>query len=403
VLHAVAFALVVRRLGYPRWLEPLGLPLGLGYPFYFGLVSFVAAMPFVLLALVAALRVREAPGWRSGAIFAVALCATLITHGFAFGVTSLIVGPILLRGRGNILIRFLPFVVPVALWAIWLFPAHSVRTIGSTAWQPRLLDLLGAPALWFAASSADHLAVVFGYGVLALLVLALGHPSRLPETWVPLLFMIAGFCLFPLMLEGFGPLHPRFAAFLPVTTLLAFEPRRAPRGPAIALLAPALCTVWFVLFAVRLRDFSRETAPVRDFIAHAPPGWRVRPLVVERDSTTFPGLPALLHLPAYYMAEKGGLQGYSFAMYPTSVIRYTSAATVLMGGGAEWHPEWFSAEAELEHYDCVLLHGRSDPGASLFGARRGDVALDFHEKDWWAYRVAAKSAAARESPSSRSL
>src|SRR5438067_1190188 len=44
-LHWFAFSGLVKRLGHPRYLGWLGLPLGLGYPFYFGMVSFTAAMP----------------------------------------------------------------------------------------------------------------------------------------------------------------------------------------------------------------------------------------------------------------------------------------------------------------------------------------------------------------------
>ncbi len=402
-LHAVAFSLVLGRLGYPRWLAPLGLPLGLGYPFFYGFVSFIAAMPLVLFAVVAALRVREAPDLRNGAALAALLCAILTTHGFALGVAALIVGPLLVRGHGSILARLLPFTAPVALWAVWLLPAHSVRTIGATVWEPRVAELLVSPALWFATSSADHAALALGYGALALLLVAFGRPSRSKERWAPLLFMVVGFCTFPSMLAGFGPLHPRFAAFFPLTLLLAFEPRSQPFSPRVPLLVHGLCATWFALLTWRLLGFSRETAPIRDFVAHARPRLRVRPIVFDRDSAAFPGLPALLHLPAYYMTEKGGLQGYSFAMYPTSVIRYTNAGAALMGGGSEWHPEWFSAETELDHYDCVLVHERRDVGETLFGARRAEVAVDFHEGDWWAYRVEPKASATRESPSKRAM
>jgi hypothetical protein len=206
--------------------------------------------------------------------------------------------------------------------------------------------------------------------------------------------MAASFCTFPLMLSGFGPLHPRFAAFFVPTLLLAFEPRRAPLAPRLLVYTGALCACWLAVITVRSVAFTRETLPVRDFIRRAPPDLHLRPVVFERNSEAFPGLPALLHLSAYYMVEKGGLQGYSFAMYPTSVVRYLPAITPGMGSGAEWHPEWFSAPAELPLYDCFLVHSVTDRTSTLFGASANAVTLDFHEGDWWAYRVQPGNAVA---------
>ncbi|HVW27945.1 MAG TPA: hypothetical protein VHC69_21425 [Polyangiaceae bacterium] len=390
-LHLVAFSRLVRRLGHPAWLGLLGLPLGLGYPFYFGVVSFAAGVPFVLFSVIAALDHAERATWRSAATLAAWLCATLISHGFAAGIACLFVAPLLLRGAGKLAVRVAPLAAPVALWGAWIYPAGSVRTIGGTVWAPRLLELLGAPSLWFAASAADHVAVALGYGALSLVALALGGPSRRLERWVPLSVALAGFCLFPLMLSGFGPLHPRFAAFLVPALLLAFEPRREPRSRAVALSVIAFCGLWFGVLVVRLDEFTRETRAVREFVERMPPGLSMRPIVFERNSTSFPGLPVLLHVSAYYMVEKGGLQGYSFAMYPTSVIRYAPAFVPGMRGGAEWHPEWFSPELEVGAYDCFLVHAGADPIA-IFGARGHDLSLDFHDDGWWAYRSTSPQA-----------
>jgi hypothetical protein len=387
VLHFVAFSRLVRRLGHPAWLGLLGLPLGLGYPFYFGVVSFTAAVPFVLFSIVAALDHAERGTRKSAATLAAWLCATLVSHGFAAGVACLLVAPLLLRGAGTLVQRLAPLCAPLLLWGVWIYPAGSVRTIGGTVWAPRLIDLLGAPSLWFAASAADHVAVAFGYAALALVALGLGGPSARLERWAPLSVAVAGFCLFPLMLSGFGPLHPRFAAFLVPALLLAFEPRREPRSHVVALSVIGFCAIWFGVLVVRLYAFTRETRAMRELVEQMPPGLTVRPIVFERYSAAFPGLPALLHLSAYYMVEKGGLQGYSFAMYPTSVIRYLPTFAPGMRGGAEWHPEWFSPDAEVGGYDRFLVHASTDPIA-IFGARARDLSLDFHDDGWWAYRSA---------------
>jgi hypothetical protein len=116
-----------------------------------------------------------------------------------------------------------------------------------------------------------------------------------------------------------------------------------------------------------------------------PAGLSIRPVVFDRTSEVFPALPIFLHMSAYYVPEKAGRQGYSFALYPTSVIRYVRGAARTMDGGAEWHPEAFSAHDELDGYDCFLVHSRSDRTREIFGERAAEVSLAFHEAGWWAY------------------
>jgi hypothetical protein len=385
VAHLFAFDLLVRTLGHPRWLGLLGLPLGLGYGFYYGFISFIAALPLGLLAVSAALRHRGRPTLLSGSLLAAALCATLATHGFAFGMTLLMVLPLLLRGAGGFFGRVVPVVAPALLAVVWLLPGTSARSIGLTIWEPRFFDLAQVPALLLAASAADHVATAFGVLFLLLLALTFGRPSRAIERYLPLILLVLGYCVFPLMLGGFGPLHPRFAAFMVPALLLAFEPGAEHEHSLLPGLVAATTVAWLGLFVHRLSAFEAETRPVADFVARMPEGLSIRPIVFERTSEVFPDLPVLLHLSAYYLPEKAGRQGYSFAMYPTSVIRNAPSVVPTMDSGAEWHPESFSAQIELDRYDCFLVHSDSDRSVELFGDEAPGVSLAFHEGSWWAY------------------
>lgn len=382
-LHLWAFWRLVDKLGYSRWLGLLGLPLALGYGFQFGFISFIGAVPLGLAAINLALGHRERPRLASGLWLAATLCATLATHGFLLGMTLAVVGPLLLRGGGRFIARVLPLCAPGVFALLWLTPGTSARAIGYTIWDPRLLDLVQVPALLVAASAADHAASLFGVLFLALVAVSLGKP-RTPEFFVPLACMLIGYCLFPLALSGFGPLHPRFVAFFVPCLLIAFEPRKLPWFEHLPALLALSSLAWIALFVARLAAFTRETAPIADFVKAMPNGLSVRPVVFERAGNAFPGLPAMLHLSAYYAAEKGGRQGYSFAMYPTSAIRYSSDVVPTMSGGSEWHPEYFSAD-EVDSYACILVRSQSDRSAELFRERVRDVRLAFHEADWWAY------------------
>ena len=395
--HALAFAVLVRKLGHAPALVLLGLPFALGYSFYFGFLAFNAALPFGILSLAAALDHCAYATLRTGVKLGLLLCLTLVSHGFLLGMTVVCILPLLMRGAHRAdgaawssasvaaAKRLAPLVAPALLAVIWLGPGSSARSIGATLWEPRLLDLMQIPALLLASSGADHWASWLGVAMLTWLVLSCGRPVREPARLLPVVLMLLGYCLFPISLSGFTPLHPRFAAFIVPTALLALQPRPAPLTPKLPGLIAITTFAWLGLFTWRLRDFERETQPIADFVQRMPGGLRVRPLVFEATSRVYPALPVLMHLSAYYAAEKGGRQGYSFAMYPTSVIRYAASVTPMMLGGAEWHPEWFSPRDELEKYDCFLVHSEHDRAAAVFAERLPEVRLAFHERDWWAY------------------
>src|SRR5262249_53488307 len=94
---------------------------------------------------------------------------------------------------------------------------------------------------------------------------------------------------------------------------------RATERRRLAILATT--AVWLVVFGARLVQFNREAAEFHELEARLPAGLVMRPLVFERNTRVFPGVPAYLHYSAYYYVDKGGTQGYSFAMYPISVVR----------------------------------------------------------------------------------
>jgi hypothetical protein len=184
-------------------------------------------------------------------------------------------------------------------------------------------------------------------------------------------------------------LSPRFVVLFVPSLLLAFEPRRtlpatsSERGRRA--LVGALSTAWVAVFVLRLPAYNRETLGIHALVAEMQPALSVRPIVFERESKAFPGVPALLHLPAYYQVEKGGVQGYSFAMYPISVVRYRAGVPSRMVGGAEWSPETFDWQRELASYDYFVVHSATDRSRELFG-NAPHVALESRRGDWWAYR-----------------
>ena len=383
----LAFSLIVRELRYPAWLGLLGVPSSLGFSFYYGFLSFIAGLPFALLSLWAALVFAREPSLRRGSVLGALLALTLLTHGFAAAIALMVVGPVLLSAQRPVVQRLWPLLIPLGFGGAWLLPGRGVSGIGLSIWEPRLLDLLELPAMLVGISTSDRLAPAFGLGILGLVAATLGRPAESPWRWLPLGLVVLAFCLFPVVYAGFAPTFPRFAAFLVPTLLVAFEPRQAGlvsrgKAPAVALVA-----CWLAVLGLRLHLFDAETAPFAALVERLPAGLSMRPIVFERESRAFPGVPALIHLSAYYAAEKGGLQGYSIAMYATSPVRYTESTTPGMLYGAEWHPEDFSIDEELHLYDSFVVHSSVDRSDELFGEAERNLTLAASAGNWWAYRV----------------
>jgi hypothetical protein len=372
----------------------LGYPLGLGYSFCFGFVSFCAAVPLVYLAFAFAARHRQRPTATSGSWLALTLAALLVAHGVALGFTLLVLGPLLLTGAGALWKRLVPLASAPALGAVWLVPGGSSTRFGGDLWRLEGERWLELPGQLVAIGSVDRLGSLLGLMLIGAVLCHLGARRAL---WcvLPLAVALLGYGFFPTLFRGAGPLAPRFSCYLVPAALLGFTPRvlsSARWGVARRWLVVGVSGAVPVLFCFRLVAFQQEVAEYRELAAGLEPGLAIRPIVLNRGSNAFPGVPAMLHVPAYYAVEKGGHPGYSFAMYPISVVRFRPGVRVKMGGGAEWTPEAFDAAREIADYDYFIVRSEGDPTARLF-AEPALAQLDRHVGSWWGYRRAYAQAA----------
>ncbi len=386
-LQAVTLRRLCRQLGHSPWLGLLGFPLGMGYSFCFGFVAFCAALPLVYLAFGYAAAHRTQPTLKSGAALALTLALSLVAHGVALGFLLATLSPVLLLGGGRLWQRAVPLLAPPLLALVWLVPGGSSTRLGGDLWQWEPERLLELPAQLVGIGSADRISTLLGVTLIVALASQLGRPrSSLLVT--PLALALLGYCFFPTMFRGAGPLGPRFGSLLVPAALLAFEPRAEPTRVVRAgrWLVLAVSVAVPLVFGARLGGFNRELDDFRRVMERVPAGRSLRPIVFERTARAFPGIPSMLHVPAYYAVEKGGDAGYSFAMYSISVVRFRPGVHVKMGGGSEWAPEWFDATREADDYDYFMVKSDADRGNRLFPGSPPRAILDSHVGDWWGYR-----------------
>ncbi len=386
--NAAALTLLVRRLGHSPWLGLLGFPTGLCHAYYFGFISFLFTTPVALCCWVLALRHGERASVKRGLALAALLCFTLLAHGIAFCIAAMGAGFLLLSGQGKLWQRLAPLLAPVLMVAVWVLPGRSTRSIGGTDWSIVWDQIFDLPASLVGMYRGDWVATIGGLLVLAVVLLHAHRANGSIWRWMPLLVTVGGYWLFPPSLFGLGWLHARFVGFIVPALLVACGPSpRWSSSPVSARLVIAVCVAWLGVFSERLWRFKGETADFHAVVEQLPAGLTVRPIVFERYSTVFPTVPALLHLPAYYQIEKGGIQGYSFAIYPVSVVRFREPWVLpVMPPGFEWHPELFDAPSEVPLYECFLVHSGSDRSQELFHDSPQPVTLAAHAGSWWAYR-----------------
>jgi hypothetical protein len=376
-----------RRLGHDVWLSLIGLPVALGYNFLYGFVSYLAAMPLVLVAIRVALDYAEGPTPKRGTTLALALMVLLAAHGIAFAQALLFVCPLLAFGRGTWAERIAPVLAAFVVAAAWLLPGHVGSRLGTDVWAASIQRFVVWPGLLVGAGSTDPIATWVGVLTIGCFLLALGRPIGAVGRWLPLTLTMLGFVAFPNVFRGYGPLWPRFVWLSIPGLLLAFGPGEPTRKRVSLRLASVLVvTLWITIFGWRLWRFQSEVEPWHRLAARLPPGLRLRAVVFEPFSSSFPGVPLLNHIPAYYYVEKGGMQGYSFAQYPASVVRFREDVPPRMTGGAEWAPHAFRFWAEADEYDCFVLQTRTQGRDDRFlGSSNLGFGRFARSGDWSAY------------------
>jgi hypothetical protein len=387
--YATALALLARRLGHDPWLGLLGFPTALGHAFYFGFVSFSFATVIVLFCLIAALNHGQRPSLRRGATLALLSCLLLAAHGMAFAIGMVMVGLVLLRGGGTLLQRLAPLAAPFLLLCAWILPSGTTDRLGPDDWSLSPTQILDLPASLVGMYGDDPLATLGGLVILGLVLANVRLVPCSALRVVPLVFVVGGYALLPPGLLGLAWLNARFTGFIIPALLIAFLPKQyeSPKSRALAQRThAAVTTVWLAWFGVRLIDFNREARAFYELIDRLPPGLAMRPVIFDRTSRAFPGVPVYLHYSAYYQAQKGGRQGFTFAVYPSSAIRFCGAHPPLMAGGAEWNPKSFDASREAPLYDYFLVRSEIDRSAQLFATATVPVELDVHVGEWWGYR-----------------
>jgi hypothetical protein len=387
----VVLARILAAVGGPRWAVFAAFPATYGYAFMWGFTSFVIAVPFGLILLLAAIRYRSEPTRRrafvlAGAAVLVFACHVLVLACTGLAALAIVLAAPTMRARlaGAAALSF-SAMLTIAWWI--------ALTRSSPDTTPRSVStVLGygvarIPTLFASVVGREHATpLVIGAGMLVLFSpVALG--VRLTRTWwrwAPLATGLVCYFLVPLDVLTVAFLYPRFAVFVALGVALVVEPREpVPRVPAA--LGVAFAAGWMALAIVRFHAFDREAAAPRAVLAQLEPGRRLLLLSDDARSDAVDWFP-YLHFEQWYVATRGGLADFSFAEFLDNRFRYRHPPPLPFG--IEWEPWRFNwAKNGGDRYDYVLVRRGANSTWNPFAGPGIHVESVVRSGTWELFRV----------------
>ncbi|MEO0322416.1 MAG: hypothetical protein AAF447_05640 [Myxococcota bacterium] len=420
-----SLAWLLRELGQVPWPALLAFVAGWCWPLYMGFVAFVLALPLGFACL--ALLVRGARDPTRATLLALALLAALLffTHAMAYGwfvaVGGLWAVLTLLRRRRTTLARLVVAVLPsLGLFAVWFvgqFAADHTDRLGAGTLQIQSPSAaggadvdyrpLGAKVralagdfneafrddadLWIAQGYAAAVAALIALG-LGLLVRRRaearpGPRAGLATGWLLFALFAGLYFAMPMMANTIWAISPRVVVLAALAALLLAPPlfERERWNALVGVPLVALVAYTAATNHARFVAFQKETDGFAEVMAHAQPGRRLYGVMQQAGSREM-SQAVFLHWPAYYMADPGGLVGFTFIINPTIPVQLRTLGTSpYPGRRAEWEPDRFRFDIYGAFYDYVLVRGQVSSLPRRLGADEGQLRLVHEAGPWGLY------------------
>lgn len=412
----LTFWFLLRALKRSRWLSLLTFPLLFTYSFYWGLFSFMAAIPWTLLSIGFFIRILDDPfGTRrwglSVAGSTVSLVLLQLTHAAAMVLPALALPAMLLMtpsDRSRRRAAILSAVPGVALLLIWFVSGQShPPEIGHGPWQAvgslahpdtylfdpigrRLAELPARLAGGF-RGDADRPALYGWLAVVALVVaLAIRRPQRPDLPLVvrlrpAILFILAFACYLFLPMDVKGYMYQIYPRYGQIAALFLIAVLPFPLGPTYkiyALAATLLGMYSGINLAVYFYRFDLEAREFDQIVEMIPENSRIMHLVVNPRSKVA-AHAVYLHYAALAAVRTNGIPSFSLARHASFPLHYRQNHPVPMPRW-EWRPQAFDWKREGSFYDVYLIRGMS--AERIFGKNLRYVEAIGGAGDWQVYR-----------------
>jgi hypothetical protein len=349
-----------RDFGADERIDWVFIPSFFGFAYEWGLATFLISSPICLQFIRLARRQALSTNLkRDAGIFALGV-TLLFSHGLLFLFSGLIGGLLLLQTTTTIRSfcrHAIPYVLMLVTCVVFMWATRRVdepAPLGEIEWPGPFERLV---ALGFELQSAES-PIFLPLTLLLIVAMLLLRPKLLKQAIMPLVAVTLVYFLAPHIAYGTGFLYQRFALFiLPFAALACLKSNAAPpvqsRLCHIALMVSS-CGL-LAMHAQRAVAFGRETADFETILEAASPGLRAASIVPNRRSRATRHHAHLLHMPAWYQADKHGLVEFNFAYFHPQVVRYKSFPYTGFGFDQNM-PEFDWSLPQARTYNYYIVH-----------------------------------------------
>ncbi len=386
----VSLYLLLKETDGDPWLSLIGFPLGFSMSFFWGFLSYQVAVPIGIFMVALAWRHSEQPNIKTA--LALLICCFFLF--FSHGMVLMVCGPI------SFLVLFFsyplktawkrvfPIMLPLPLILAWLHFTQSreFRFHEATAWGyqgfHRLKELLSS----LISLTFDRPAEKATMLLIAAILIGAGGLRLRKKTVLPLLLAVLFFCFSPYALFGIYYTYQRLGVFVAVTLLLCFAPTRSGWRRNIShFLIVAVAVGWMSFLLQRFRAFNLEARDFDRVVKVLKPNMRLLTLMFykgeQHAGETF------THFGGWYQAEKGGVLGFSFALYYNSAVRYQEGkepVNYYVAHQLLWDPKSWNYE-QHGNFDYFLVRSLTDRTGEMKKSSKGKLRLTNHYGTWWLY------------------
>jgi hypothetical protein len=357
-----------RDFGADPRLDWVFIPSFFGFAYEWGLATFLISSPICLQFIrLARHQAFSTTFKRDAGLFAVGV-TLLFSHGLLFLFAGLVGGLLLLQAAPTIrhfCRHVLPYLMMLAACAVFTWATRQIEApahISHIEWPMPYERLVSLAYELQSPESPSFIPLT----LLAVAAMALMRPTFSKSATVPIGVVLIVYFMAPHIAYSTAFLYQRFAMFiLPFAALACVASTRTAatktRMYHIVLMFSSLAMI--ALHAQRSLAFGRETADFEIVIAAAEPGRRAASIVHNRRSWATGNHAQLLHMPAWYQADKQGLIEFNFAYFHPQVVRYHSTAIPNAGFGFDPDmPEFDWALPQARSFDYYFVHQfRSNP------------------------------------------
>jgi len=377
-----SFSSLRKRFGGPRILDWILLPCFFGFPYVWGFLTFLLAIPLGVILLDQNLKFLESrrnPHWLGIMVSGIALYFSHLLVFLFF--CQIAVGMTLVDNKHSLIEKgkkILPFCILSTLLVVVFLNGDFFREDGLMAhfhsvtyrtyeYGPFPLRVLSLPVFpWGYSGNSDFLAYEqISFVLLALPVLSGYRFTRDLKRYVPLLSFIIVWFLLPSHAGRTAFIYHRFSIFLFPFYILIFDPADTIRKNfierSLQTLGPflwVLLSLWLLKFIVDdLNRFKQETQEFRVLLDKMPAGKKAVSVVYDKNDDGNRNATAMTyaHFPVWYQALKHGWVDFNFAWYPPQVVRYKTEATPESLPHHSEKPTQFLSFKNCDYYELMFV------------------------------------------------